>query len=149
MIFLIRQQLLRNIAHQRILCKQQMLSVHAITSISLGIHIGIQHPCNCLGTVDRSCNAFLGKSEQPWPILAIEGQNKHWNHVEEFKESASAWCLLSEAQGPEQCLAARQGARGARGLGSVSSEQMESRTLLTVSAGLHWSFRMSRQIWPL
>lgn len=40
-------------------------------------------------------------------------------------------------------------AESLRGLGSVSSEQTDSRTLLTVSAGLHWSFRMSRQIWPL
>ncbi len=35
------------------------------------------------------------------------------------------------------------------GLQSVSSEQMESRTLDTVSAGLHWSLRMSRQMAPL
>jgi hypothetical protein len=35
------------------------------------------------------------------------------------------------------------------GLGSVSREQMESSTLLTVSAGLHWSLRMSRQMPPL
>jgi len=31
----------------------------------------------------------------------------------------------------------------------VSSEQTDSSTLLTVSAGLHWSFNMSKQIWPL
>lgn len=37
----------------------------------------------------------------------------------------------------------------ALGLASVSSEQMDSSTLEMVSAGLHWSFRMSRQIWPL
>jgi hypothetical protein len=35
------------------------------------------------------------------------------------------------------------------GFGSVSREQMDSSTLLTVSAGLHWSFRMSRQMPPL
>jgi hypothetical protein len=35
------------------------------------------------------------------------------------------------------------------GLASVSSEQMDRRTLDTVNAGLHWSFKMSRQIWPL
>jgi len=37
----------------------------------------------------------------------------------------------------------------ARGFGSVSSEQTDSSTLLTVSAGLQWSFNMSKQIWPL
>jgi hypothetical protein len=36
-----------------------------------------------------------------------------------------------------------------RGLGSVSNEQTESNTLEIVSAGLHWSFKISRQIWPL
>jgi hypothetical protein len=35
------------------------------------------------------------------------------------------------------------------GLGSVSSEQMESRTLDIVRAGLHWSLRMSKQMLPL
>jgi hypothetical protein len=43
------------------------------------------------------------------------------------------------------------GRRGgdSRGLQSVRREQMDSRTLETVSAGLHWSFRMSRQMAPL
>ena len=41
------------------------------------------------------------------------------------------------------------GRESSRGFGSVSSEQMESRTLLMVRAGLHCSLRMSRQIWPL
>lgn len=35
------------------------------------------------------------------------------------------------------------------GLQSVSSEQMDSRSLEMVSAGLHWSLSVSRQIWPL
>lgn len=33
-------------------------------------------------------------------------------------------------------------------MGSVSREQMDRSTLDTVSAGLHWSFRMSRQMAP-
>ena len=37
----------------------------------------------------------------------------------------------------------------APGLQSVSKEQMDSRTLEMVSAGLHWSLRMSRQMLPL
>ena len=41
------------------------------------------------------------------------------------------------------------GTSGSLGLGSVSSEQMLSKTLEMVSAGLHWSLRMSRQIPPL
>lgn len=36
----------------------------------------------------------------------------------------------------------------ALGLASVRRELMDSNTLDIVSAGLHWSFRMSRQIWP-
>ena len=35
------------------------------------------------------------------------------------------------------------------GFASVSKEQIDSRTFEMVSAGLHWSLRMSRQIWPL
>lgn len=35
-----------------------------------------------------------------------------------------------------------------RGLGSVSSAQMDSNTLEMVSAGLHWSLRTSRHICP-
>ena len=49
-------------------------------------------------------------------------------------ENASVWCAH---------------ARGSLGLQSVSSEQMDSSTLDTVSAGLHWSLRMSRQMPPL
>ena len=41
------------------------------------------------------------------------------------------------------------GTRGSSGFGSVSSEQMESSTLEMVSAGLHCSFRISRQMLPL
>ena len=33
-------------------------------------------------------------------------------------------------------------------MASVSSELIESRTLEIVSAGLHWSLRMSRQMLP-
>ena len=39
--------------------------------------------------------------------------------------------------------------RGSSGLGSHNNEQIDSRTLLIVSAGDHWSFRMSKQIEPL
>lgn len=39
--------------------------------------------------------------------------------------------------------------RGKPGLGSVSNEQIDRSTLEIVRAGLHWSFRMSRQIPPL
>jgi hypothetical protein len=41
------------------------------------------------------------------------------------------------------------GTSGSSGLGSVSREQTESSTLETVSAGLHCSLRMSRQMLPL
>merc|ERR1740139_978038 len=40
------------------------------------------------------------------------------------------------------------GPNGSSGLGSVSSELIERRTLEIVSAGLHCSFRMSRQMEP-
>ena len=45
-------------------------------------------------------------------------------------------------------MCAISGTRGSSGFGSVSSEQIESRTLETVSAGDHCSLRMSRQIEP-
>ena len=45
-------------------------------------------------------------------------------------------------------ICAFSGTSGSSGFGSVSSEQIDSRTLLIVSAGYHWSFRMSRQIPP-
>ena len=41
------------------------------------------------------------------------------------------------------------GTNGSSGLGSVSNELIDNNTLLIVSAGLHWSFRMSNQILPL
>merc|ERR1712023_379848 len=41
------------------------------------------------------------------------------------------------------------GTRGSSGLGSVNSEQIDSNTLEMVSAGLHWSFKISRQMLPL
>lgn len=44
---------------------------------------------------------------------------------------------------------AMSGTSGSSGFGSVSNELIESSTLLMVSAGLHWSFRMSRQMAPL
>lgn len=44
---------------------------------------------------------------------------------------------------------ATSGTSGSSGFASVSSEQMESNTLEIVSAGLHWSFRISRQMPPL
>lgn len=40
------------------------------------------------------------------------------------------------------------GTNGSSGLGSVKRLQMESKTLLIVKAGLHWSFRISKQIPP-
>merc|ERR1719321_429757 len=40
------------------------------------------------------------------------------------------------------------GTNGSFGLGSVSSDEIERRTLEMVSAGLHWSFKISRQIDP-
>jgi len=35
---------------------------------------------------------------------------------------------------------------GSAGLASVSKDELERSTLLMVRAGLHWSFKMSRQI---
>jgi len=46
-------------------------------------------------------------------------------------------------------MCAISGTRGSSGFGSVSREQMDSNTLDIVSAGLHWSLRMSRQMLPL
>jgi len=41
------------------------------------------------------------------------------------------------------------GTSGSSGFGSVSKEQMDSKTLEIVRAGLHWSLRMSKQMPPL
>jgi len=41
------------------------------------------------------------------------------------------------------------GTRGSSGFGSVSIEQMERRTFDMVSAGLHWSRKMSKHMLPL
>ena len=43
---------------------------------------------------------------------------------------------------------AMSGTRGSSGLGSVRRDDMERRTLDIVNAGLHWSFKISRQIPP-
>ena len=53
------------------------------------------------------------------------------------------------AAGERRAGKGREWVANSLGLGSVSSEQMESSTFETVSAGLHCSLRMSRQIWPL
>ena len=41
------------------------------------------------------------------------------------------------------------GTNGSSGFGSVSREQINSNTFDTVRAGLHWSFKISRQMLPL
>eukprot|EP00964_Phaeocystis_antarctica_P149098 scaffold116107_cov85-Phaeocystis_antarctica.AAC.1 len=41
------------------------------------------------------------------------------------------------------------GTSGSFGLGSVSNDEIDSSTFEIVSAGLHWSLRMSRQMAPL
>lgn len=41
------------------------------------------------------------------------------------------------------------GTSGSSGLGSVSKEHTESKTLEIVSAGDHWSFKISKQMPPL
>ena len=46
-------------------------------------------------------------------------------------------------------VCAISGTRGSSGFGSVSSDDSDSKTFEMVSAGLHWSFKMSRQILPL
>ena len=45
-------------------------------------------------------------------------------------------------------MCAISGTKGSSGLASVSSDEMDSSTLLMVSAGDHWSLRMSRQMDP-
>ena len=41
------------------------------------------------------------------------------------------------------------GINGSSGLGSSRSEQIDRRTLVILSAGLHWSFNMSKQMPPV
>lgn len=45
-------------------------------------------------------------------------------------------------------MCAISGTRGSSGLGSVSRDEIERSTLDMVRAGLHWSFRISRQMLP-
>ena len=66
-----------------------------------------------------------------------------------------AACLAAPTPLVSSCLprsvrkiCAISGTSGSSGFGSVSSEQIDNRTLLIGSAGDHWSFRMSRQIPP-
>ena len=44
---------------------------------------------------------------------------------------------------------ATDGSKGSLGFGSVKSEQIDKSTLEIESAGLHWSFKISKQIDPL
>ena len=46
-------------------------------------------------------------------------------------------------------MVAISGTKGSSGLGSVSKEDMDKRTLPIVKAGLHWSFKISKQMEPL
>ena len=61
--------------------------------------------------------------------------------------------VQSRAVASKACLLvlywfAISGTRGSSGLGSVRSEDIDSKTREIVRAGLHWSFKMSRQIAP-
>jgi hypothetical protein len=57
--------------------------------------------------------------------------------------------LLLRARRVCACADALASRARALGLASVSREHIDSSTLDTVSAGLHWSLRMSRQMPPL
>ena len=46
-------------------------------------------------------------------------------------------------------ILAISGTKGSSGLGSVSNDEIDNKTLPIVSAGLHWSFNISKQIDPL
>lgn len=60
----------------------------------------------------------------------------------------SAAVLSCEVRSLRYCCAMLP-TSGSCGFASVSNEQMDSRTLEMVRAGLQLSLRMSRQIWPL
>ena len=57
--------------------------------------------------------------------------------------AVASYCALSDLY-----WLAMSGTRGSSGLASVNKELIERRTFETVSAGDHWSFRMSKQILP-
>ena len=61
--------------------------------------------------------------------------------------------VQSRAVASKACLLvlywlAISGTRGSSGLGSVSNEDIDSKTREMVRAGLHWSLRISRQMAP-
>lgn len=61
--------------------------------------------------------------------------------------------VQSRAVASKACLfvlywLAISGTRGSSGLGSVKRDEIDNKTLEMVSAGLHWSFKMSKQIAP-
>jgi len=61
-------------------------------------------------------------------------------------QSLASWLYLSLSV---LYMRAISGTNGSSGFGSVSSEHMDKRTLLMVSAGDHCDLRISRQMLPL
>ena len=63
-----------------------------------------------------------------------------------FVHSLANWLYLCRSALNSLAIS---GTSGSSGLGSHNNEQMESKTLDTVSAGDHWDRRISRHILPL
>ena len=82
------------------------------------------------GLISRNCPL--------WPLSVSEEKDLRlgWSGAASGCPSAAERCsaLLQESSSP--------------GLGSVSREDSDSKTFEMVSAGLHWSFNMSRQMEP-
>jgi hypothetical protein len=123
------------------------------------------------GVAEKSVVAAPGAAEK-----SRKASQRRRREVEEGVEKSSArgsaWCQnggLRTFTAPERGLAyscthsrtvrscldlssrytrAISGTRASFGLGSVSSDEMKVNTLGIVYSGLHWSFKMSRPIFP-
>ena len=94
-------------------------------------------------------NTFPGSNL--WPMKAFSNvdlafvvhRKAHMAYLAVHSRADESWRARSV-----RYSCAISGTRGSSGLASVSREHTESKTFESVSAGLHWSFKMSKQIPP-
>lgn len=101
--------------------------------------------CRLRSPCPKTTHAHPRPALQAWTEEAV---HDHAACASAYLETHSAATLSCLTWSDLRRLAI-SGSSGSSGLGSVSSEQMLSSTLLIVSAGDHCVFRMSRQMLPL
>merc|ERR1711874_55312 len=93
----------------------------------------------------------MGRSTEneivPIPTTAALQLPTHSDQVAYFcTHSRAVWSCLARSF---KYTCAISGTNGSFGFGSVSNDDTDNKTFEMVSAGLHWSFKISRQIAPL